>query len=251
VYDHWITEGEPTVESAWTISTLSASLSWLEDWLLSNEDDEADIETKQEYFRETVKSVMVSSMRRSLIYPYLRNYELGLFIWSNVTVILRDVRTILRSLLQVHQILDRSENFYLGNKLYVDGYIAWLQKQNDVENFQTSILNPIIDDIQNVMDSEDFIDSLSLDLTVEAQEDESGESCTEEDESSGDDSSSVQSTNIPLAETGGPARDTRDLLELRQHLSGLHIVENRSHETQTKCLEEKKPLIQEVIPADS
>lgn len=256
VYDHWITEGEPTVESAWTISMLSASLSWLEDWLLDKE-EEVEAENKQEYFRETVKSVMVSSMRRSLIYPYLRNFDLGLFIWSNVTMILRDVRMILRSLLQVHQILDHSENFYLGNKLYVNGYIAWLQMQNDSKIFQTDILNPMIDEIQKVLDSEDFIDCLSLNLTSVAESDESGsDSCTSEEDESNvvDDNSSVQSRTIhdSAETTNSHAQESRELLELTQHLSGLQIVENLNHSTKTECPQKEfAPLIQEVVPADS
>jgi protein SHQ1 len=62
------------------------------------------------------------------MYPYIRSLAFDCFIWQHVDAILRrGVRTILRCLLQVRTILDRSELYYFGNKLHVDPYLIWLQ----------------------------------------------------------------------------------------------------------------------------
>lgn len=119
VYDHLTTSGDPTVESAWTISTLSASLSCLDDWL-----DETGSSTS-----ETLISVGCSCLRRSLIYPYLRNFEFGTYCLEQVRQILsQGARCVIRCLLQARTILDHSELYYLGNKLWLDPYLAWLQR---------------------------------------------------------------------------------------------------------------------------
>jgi hypothetical protein len=129
--------------------------------------------------------------------------------------------------------------------------------QNDSKIFQTDILNPMIDEIQKVLDSEDFIDCLSLNLTSVAESDESGsDSCTSEEDESNvvDDNSSVQSRTIhdSAETTNSHAQESRELLELTQHLSGLQIVENLNHSTKTECPQKEfAPLIQEVVPADS
>jgi protein SHQ1 len=112
VYDYIATDDDPTVESAWSITILSPSLSWLEDWLPE----------------DSVHTVCESSIRRALIYPYIRNYEFAVYIMKQVAAILRQgVRSVLRCLLQTRTILDRSEMYYLGNKLYLDPYLAWIQ----------------------------------------------------------------------------------------------------------------------------
>jgi protein SHQ1 len=119
VYDHLITCADPTVESAWTVSILSTSLSWLEDCSSSPSPS----------FASMVERVVVSSLRRSLVYPYLRNLDFGVYVWKNVAAILQaGLRTVVRCFLQMHSILDRSELYYLGNKLFVVPYLAWLQQ---------------------------------------------------------------------------------------------------------------------------
>ena len=110
-YDHLLTDGDPTIESSWTICTLSSLLSWL--------DDSSD----------SVNDVVCQSMRRSLVFPYIRNYEFGLHCWQQALQIVKQGRRCaIRSLLQIRQILDKSETHYLGNKLFVDPYLSWLQR---------------------------------------------------------------------------------------------------------------------------
>jgi hypothetical protein len=66
-----------------------------------------------------------------LIYPYLRPLPLGIVLWEHIASILvhqESIRIIIRCLLQIRSIMDRSDMYYLGNKLYVDPYLIWIQQ---------------------------------------------------------------------------------------------------------------------------
>mmetsp|Transcript_19677 Transcript_19677/g.29197 ORF Transcript_19677/g.29197 Transcript_19677/m.29197 type:complete len:536 (-) Transcript_19677:64-1671(-) len=118
-YDHLLTEGEPTIESSWTICTLSCTLSWLEEFDAFDE----------------IGDVIRFSIRRSLIYPYIRNYDFALYCWDQVTAILQNGRRcIIRCLLQVRRILDKSEVHYMGNRLYLDPYLCLIQNVRLVQD---------------------------------------------------------------------------------------------------------------------
>lgn len=118
VYDHLLTQGDPTVESSWNICTLSSTLSWLDTF-------------------DDLLQVVQSSIRRSLIFPYTRNYEFSIYCWRQTMAILtQGRRCVIRSLLIVRSILEHSEFHYLGNKLYVDAYLAWLQRGVEDEDLR-------------------------------------------------------------------------------------------------------------------
>jgi len=121
-YDHRLTGGDPSCESAWTVSVLSPMLSWLECYNLQ------DVMAKE----EPIMEVICYSVRRSLIYPYIRNFDFA------VNVILEDViqilldgkRTVLRCLLQIRWILEHTTSdtyHYLLNTIFVDDYCVWMQ----------------------------------------------------------------------------------------------------------------------------
>jgi protein SHQ1 len=180
VYDHLSTDGDPTIESSWTICTLSCTLSWLEEY-----NPKVD----------TFESVVQYSSRRALIYPYLRNLDLIQYCWDQaITILQRGRRCIIRCLLQVRQILDQSECHYLGNRLFVDHYLAWLQRH--VTDTQiTGVEKLLAREITKGIDK----DVLGLDLAelerrllVEG-DDDSGENDSEDDGSSKDDSDSESS----------------------------------------------------------
>lgn len=117
VYDHIMTDGDSTIESSWTVCILSSTLSWLDEF--NGENDSS----------SSIELVVRHSIRRALIYPYLRNYELALYCWNQVSLIMkRGRRCIIRCLLQVRNILDKSECHYLGNRLYLDPYLSWMQR---------------------------------------------------------------------------------------------------------------------------
>ncbi|KAL7448576.1 hypothetical protein ACHAWC_001340 [Mediolabrus comicus] len=119
VYDHRTTDGDPTVES----NILSPTLSWLECY-------------NPPY--DTLDNVLHWSIRRSLIYPYLRSYNLAKLIAEDVSRILKcGRRTVIRCLLQLHKIMEQSESHYLFNKLYIDPMIGWVQQceEDEVQQF--------------------------------------------------------------------------------------------------------------------
>jgi protein SHQ1 len=128
VYDHLTTDGDPSIESSWTISTLSCTLSWLDFFTAGDE----------------IFDILRFGLRRSLIYPYLRNFEFSNHCWDQVAMIMKNGRRcVLRCLLQTRTILQASEFHYLNNKLYLDHYLAWIQRTLDdtiIFNFSQELI---------------------------------------------------------------------------------------------------------------
>lgn len=125
-YDHRLTQGDPTCESAWTIMILSMTLSWFEYYSL-------DI---------SPLNVFQWSIRRVLIYPYIRNYDISIKVVHDVMDILKQGKCcIIRSLLEIHGILENSEYFYMQNKLYIGPYLRWIQSLDEkiMNDFVTSL----------------------------------------------------------------------------------------------------------------
>jgi protein SHQ1 len=120
-YDSRITLEEPNVESAYTISRLSSTLSWLDSYI--GESDE-------------IMTSIKSFCRRSLIYPYIRSWDLTCKILGDVSVIFSlGKRCILKVLLKLRSIFEHTDTHYLLNKLYLDDYCVWIQSlNNDVIN---------------------------------------------------------------------------------------------------------------------
>ena len=119
VYDHRTTDGDPTVESSWTVMILSPSFAWLENY-------------NPPY--DTIADIIRWNIRRSMIYPYLRSYTLSIKVVADVCQIIKaGRRPIIRCLLQLHKIMEKSEAHYLFNKLYVDPLLAWVQRCEEDE----------------------------------------------------------------------------------------------------------------------
>jgi protein SHQ1 len=112
-YDHLISEGDHGIESAWTISTLSPTLSWLDT-------------------SSSTKSIVRTAVRRMLSYPFLRQYDLAIHVMNMTNSILKcGKRAVLRVLLQIYRIFEKSETQYLLNSLYVQDYCVWIQTIED------------------------------------------------------------------------------------------------------------------------
>eukprot|EP00536_Pseudo-nitzschia_multiseries_P018748 jgi/Psemu1/57156/gm1.57156_g len=113
VYDHLTTMGDPSVESSWTISILSCGLSWLDSSPTAS-----------------LRDTLVTVLRRILIHPYFRNADdLGRRVCSEALCLVKTHRRagVAKALLQVRSILDKSEVHYMGNKLWVDPCLYWIQ----------------------------------------------------------------------------------------------------------------------------
>lgn len=119
-YEERVTLGEGTVESGWTVAKLCPLFSGLDD----------------EFVDEGMPGIVSACLRRSLCFPYLRNWKLsalGVF-YRDVYEILRlGRRRILRVLLRVKQLFDNSSHgeggsqYYVYSRIWVDDYIAWIQ----------------------------------------------------------------------------------------------------------------------------
>jgi protein SHQ1 len=114
-YNHRTFFGENTVESGWTISKLTSTLSWFDKF-------------------DSLFECLKSFIGRSLCYPLYRHWKLS-------TQCIRDVITlftsgksqILRCLLEIKYIFEHSPGSgqYLLNKLYIDDYCSWIQFENE------------------------------------------------------------------------------------------------------------------------
>jgi len=177
-YDHRTTDGDSTVESSWTVMILSPSLAWLENY-------------NPPYDR--IEDVVRWNIRRSLIHPYLRSYTLARKVVEDVCLILKGGRrTVIRCLLQLHRIMEKSDSHYLFNKLYIDPLIGWVQRceENEVQQFRR--------EIEGILDNPGSLGKQCLDLDlVELEKSffdlcyEAGSSTSSEEDS--DDSLSYES----------------------------------------------------------
>lgn len=108
-YNQRTTMDEPTCESDWTITNISPTLSWLETF-------------------GGIGHTLTACVRRSLVYPLYRHWGLAQTVMADVvTIFSMGKRSVLRALLGVKRILDRSDPRFYHCKLFVDDYCVWLQ----------------------------------------------------------------------------------------------------------------------------
>ncbi|KAI8318361.1 SHQ1-domain-containing protein [Martensiomyces pterosporus] len=107
--DRRINKGEPTVESVWSIGTLSPSVSNLEQF-------------------STLRLVIVACFRRALAYPLYRNWELCEKALEDVYAVLRlGRRAVLKVILETKLMFDLHDIYYVYSKIFFDDYCLWLQ----------------------------------------------------------------------------------------------------------------------------
>jgi len=142
-YDYRITGGEPTVESGWTIATLSPLLSWLDDvidpsvWVNEKEEENTNETTSSSSSFALLEAVSVACVRRMLCYPYIRRWDLAMLALSDcVMILLKGRRTILRALLAIRRIFKTEDARYLLNKLFMDDMCVWVQAVDSLQNDQ-------------------------------------------------------------------------------------------------------------------
>jgi protein SHQ1 len=237
VYDHLTTDGDATVESAWTVSILSASLSWMEDWrYLSSAARGATPPTSSsnpsDDFETAVQEVLYSSLRRALIYPYLRSLTFALHCALQVAdIVQQGPCCILRCLLQTRRVLNHSELYYLGDKLFIDPYLAWVQHQNSNLlsrrlAYMAQVVRQLVSAFGNVSTVEQCKHSLGLDLMrIEQEEEEEIEDHQQDDEhtssSSDSDSDDADDDSSSNADTQS---DNKDKKVMSTRLSPCHVA---------------------------
>ncbi|PVV04323.1 hypothetical protein BB560_001171 [Smittium megazygosporum] len=100
---------ESNVESAWMIGKLSSSCSCLREL-------------------DSLKDTLVSSIRRSLVYPLFRNWDLAMKIKKDVELLFSlGKRYLLKALLEIKQIFDHHDIYYVYSKILLDDYCVWIQ----------------------------------------------------------------------------------------------------------------------------
>ncbi|XP_013414830.1 protein SHQ1 homolog [Lingula anatina] len=112
-YNHRTTEGESTVESAWTIKKISSTLSWLG-------------------VHQSIQNTVLTSFRRSLCFPLFRNWDLSRKVLKDTLMIFKSGRNrILKCLLEIHKIFANSDLCYILNDLYITDYCVWVQSVSE------------------------------------------------------------------------------------------------------------------------
>lgn len=108
-YNYRFTCGEENVEADWTIGKLSSTLSWCDSF-------------------SNINDVVLACARRSLCFPLYRSWQLFEKVLDDVRMILRSGKTqILKCLLGILFIFQRSEDRYVLNDLYITDYCVWIQ----------------------------------------------------------------------------------------------------------------------------
>uniref|UniRef100_A0A915LSA7 Protein SHQ1 homolog n=1 Tax=Meloidogyne javanica TaxID=6303 RepID=A0A915LSA7_MELJA len=147
-YDFRTTLGEHSVESGWTISKLSPSLTFLVQW-------------------SNIQEAISSTIRHSLVLPMIRSWELSLKVMQDVGTIIENGRSsILHVLLSCRRIFNKSggEFRYLLNQLFIDDLCLWIQSVDE-----ELILN-LNKEFKNYVNSLEKSSILELDLEfIEAQ----------------------------------------------------------------------------------
>jgi protein SHQ1 len=116
-YDLRVTTGDFNVESPSNITRLSSVLSWLDSY---------------QYPVDDTASVIKFNMRRLVVYPYLRVWKFGRKVLVDVVkLFLLGKRSLLKSLLQLRDLLEHADTHYLLNKIFIDDYCCWIQTVDD------------------------------------------------------------------------------------------------------------------------
>lgn len=146
VYDTIIFGVEGTCESHWTISKISSTLSWFDVF-------------------ETADELVMSTLKRVLVYPIYRNYDFAKLCWNKTIEMLLYGRTsLLKCLLHAKQMMEKDEFKWRLNRLYIDPMITWLQE------LEQSEYNSFTDEIHDAVDSFPPKESIEEDWCIDLLE---------------------------------------------------------------------------------
>jgi len=193
VYDHLMTMGDPTVESAWTITILSSSLSWLDP-------------------PSTIEDAILQGTRRMLIYPYWRNFDFCQYVLQQTLALLKSgIHTVIKALLQTRTILDKSESYYVGNKLFIDPFLYSIQQTSHIPMGVVEGLGLILNDATTNLKSNLNLDLIRIEqahsgvMTDDSSDDnDSSSNQTDDDDDESDDDSSEDETSTSDGSTTVP-----------------------------------------------
>ncbi|GLB35367.1 putative SHQ1 protein [Lyophyllum shimeji] len=123
-YESRTTQHDPTPESAWTISTLTPAFSALD----PPNSAAVSVADPLTFSTDELSETFVTSYRRSLAFPLYRSFILAEACRMDVAGFLsRGKRTVVRCLLEMKNILDHHEVYYVYSKVWVDDFCVWTQ----------------------------------------------------------------------------------------------------------------------------
>eukprot|EP00602_Paraphysomonas_sp_CaronLab_P005157 CAMPEP_0185035904 /NCGR_PEP_ID=MMETSP1103-20130426/28033_1 /TAXON_ID=36769 /ORGANISM="Paraphysomonas bandaiensis, Strain Caron Lab Isolate" /LENGTH=606 /DNA_ID=CAMNT_0027573189 /DNA_START=98 /DNA_END=1915 /DNA_ORIENTATION=- len=254
-YDCRTTQGEPTVESAYTISRVSPSLSWLEYYEVRNDESSnsrsqlTNLERKCEKSKTlegiaigteststevsisdsiTLHQVAVFCARRALIYPYLRMWPLIRKIFADVVrILLAGQRMVLKCLLNIRRIFERTETHYLLNKVFIDDYCVWLSRLENGSSVCKALGNELAEVKKFITKGDLQLGLLDIERAYTCDEDsESYESSTTSSNSSTEsdnESNTEENVSVQLHDT-----DSSDVANASLGLESLSITPAQS-----------------------
>lgn len=124
-YDSRTTQHDPTPESAWTIASLTPAFSALDPPSLSTTGSDGNL---LDFTPDELRDALLSSYRRSLAFPLYRSFALAEACRRDVAHFLeKGKRTVIRCFLEIKNILDHHEVYYVYSKIWVDDYCEWIQ----------------------------------------------------------------------------------------------------------------------------
>ncbi|KAF9452242.1 SHQ1-domain-containing protein [Macrolepiota fuliginosa MF-IS2] len=126
-YESRTTQHDPTPESAWTICNLTPAFSAL-DPPNTNSLGLIRITDLNTFSLEEIAATIIPSYRRTLAFPLYRSFALAETCRKDVSgFLLKGKRTVVRCLLEMKDILDHHEVYYVYNKVWVDDFCSWTQ----------------------------------------------------------------------------------------------------------------------------
>ncbi|KAJ3811543.1 SHQ1 protein-domain-containing protein [Lentinula aff. lateritia] len=125
-YDARTTQHDPTPESAWTICSLISAFSALDPPPYHTES--GNNSPMLEFSPDHISASFVPSYRRSLAFPLYRSFALAEKCREDVAnLLLSGRRTVFRCLMEMKDILDHHDVYYVYSKIWLDDLCVWTQ----------------------------------------------------------------------------------------------------------------------------
>ena len=124
-YDSRTSQHDPTPESAWTICNLIPAFTALDPPHSSHYVGESGSHT---FSVDELKETLLPSYRRLLAFPLYRSFALAEKCQEDLTNALKQgKRLIIRCLLEIKDILDHHDVYYIYSKIWLDDFCVWIQ----------------------------------------------------------------------------------------------------------------------------
>ncbi|KXN82555.1 Protein shq1 [Leucoagaricus sp. SymC.cos] len=128
VYESRTNQHDPTPESAWTISSLTPAFSALDPPSPELPYGPTIVSDPNTFSLEELVATIIHSYKRALAFPLHRSFALAEACRQDVSdILLKGKRTVVRCLLEMKNILDHHEVYYVYSKVWVDDLCSWTQ----------------------------------------------------------------------------------------------------------------------------